>query len=108
MQDSVDHEVYKMIGRHGSSLALSRGIVAEGSLRAVGSAGERCGEIGGSIRSCEQITEHYGSGGGCRCLNRSCCYRHLASGVCVLDSMEGKGGSSTRADSADIEVVGLL
>lgn len=39
VQDTLDHEVYKMIGRHGSSM-VSRGIVAAGSLHATGVAGK--------------------------------------------------------------------
>lgn len=41
VQDSLDHEVYKMIGRHGAGL-VSRGVIAcsSGSLYAFGIAGE--------------------------------------------------------------------
>ncbi|CAM9966763.1 unnamed protein product [Ectocarpus sp. 13 AM-2016] len=39
VQDSVDHEVYKMVGRHGKGM-VSRGIVAAGRLHALGIADE--------------------------------------------------------------------
>ncbi|CAN0309802.1 unnamed protein product [Pylaiella littoralis] len=39
VQDTLDHEVYKMIGRHGTSM-VSRGIVAAGSLHTTGIAEE--------------------------------------------------------------------
>ncbi|CAN0118809.1 unnamed protein product, partial [Ectocarpus fasciculatus] len=39
VQDSVDHEVYKMVGRHGTGM-VSRGIVAAGRLHALGVADE--------------------------------------------------------------------
>lgn len=39
VQDSVDHEVYKMVGRHGTGM-VSRGIVAAGRLHALGIAGD--------------------------------------------------------------------
>lgn len=39
VQDTLDHEVYKMIGRHGTSM-VSRGIIAAGSLHAMGVAGK--------------------------------------------------------------------
>ncbi|CAB1103033.1 unnamed protein product [Ectocarpus sp. CCAP 1310/34] len=39
VQDSVDHEVYKMVGRHGKGM-VSRGIVAAGRLHALGIAGD--------------------------------------------------------------------
>lgn len=57
VQDSVDHEVYKMIGRHGSSLAISRGVVAEGSLRAVGSDGKGGRAVRRSTLLCECVTD---------------------------------------------------
>lgn len=40
VQDCVDHEVYKMIGRHGTSM-VTRGIVAADALDAFGCAGKR-------------------------------------------------------------------
>lgn len=43
VQDTLDHEVYKMIGRHGTSM-VSRGIVAAGSLHTTGIAGKRVHE----------------------------------------------------------------
>lgn len=40
MHDSLDHEVYKMIGRHGANL-VSRGVAAAGSMHALGIAGKQ-------------------------------------------------------------------
>lgn len=39
VHDSLDHEVYKMIGRHGTDL-VSRGVTAAGSMHALGVAGK--------------------------------------------------------------------